>query len=106
MAWKKGQSGNPAGPKSEKAWRDAIILALGCKPENMARLTKSSPRLRKLAELRVQQAENGDDSAIRDIGDRLDGKPKQQTEVTGADGGALVVEVVERGSTEAKPTGL
>jgi hypothetical protein len=28
--------------------------------------------------------------------DRLDGKPKQQTELTGADGGAIVTEVIYR----------
>lgn len=28
---------------------------------------------------------------MKELGDRLDGKPKQQTEVTGADGGPLQI---------------
>ena len=44
-----------------------------------------------IAQRLVQLAQDGDMAAIREVGDRLDGKPKQQQEITGADGGALAI---------------
>lgn len=85
MAWQKGQSGNPAGRQSEKPWRDALSVALS---EN------NRAALRAIADAVVQRALTGDMLAVKEIGDRLDGRAKQQTEVTGAEGGPLVVQVI------------
>ena len=38
-------------------------------------------------------AEGGDMQAIKEIGDRLDGKPKQQVEASGPGGGAIQISV-------------
>ena len=50
-----------------------------------------APRLRKAVEALLDAAAKGEDWAIQMLADRLDGKPKQQTELTGADGSALTV---------------
>lgn len=50
-------------------------------------------RLHNIAEKLVELAEAGDMQAIREIGDRLDGKPKQQIEATGADDGPIKIVV-------------
>lgn len=39
-------------------------------------------KLRKLARALVEAGAAGDVSALREIGDRLDGKPKQETDLT------------------------
>ena len=82
MAWQKGQSGNPAGRACEKPWRDALTRALG---------GKHLVDLKAVADVVVKLALAGDMAAIKEIGDRLDGRPKQQTEVSGADGGPLTI---------------
>lgn len=47
--------------------------------------------VRQICETLVAQAKTGDIMSIREVADRLDGKPKQQTELTGAEGGPLAV---------------
>lgn len=42
-----------------------------------------SKKLRKIADALVEQAMDGDVTAIKEIGDRIDGKPKQQIEHSG-----------------------
>ena len=51
------------------------------------------PYIARLAEKCVATALEGDMQAMKEIGDRLDGKPKQQTELTGADGEPLLAGV-------------
>lgn len=65
-----------SGPKQEKPWREMLMLAV-----NEADGDKK--KLRKIAEALVEQAMDGDVSAIKEIGDRIDGKPKQQIEHSG-----------------------
>lgn len=50
-------------------------------------------KLHSIAEKLVQMAEEGDMQAIKEIGDRLDGKPKQQVEATGSGGGPIQITV-------------
>lgn len=78
MPFAKGQSGNPGGRKSEKPWRDALMLAV-----NEATEDGDKKKLRKMADALVEQAIGGDVAAIKEIGDRIDGKPKQQIEHSG-----------------------
>lgn len=78
------------GPKSDKIWRDAIHRAVKRKLEG-----KGDPQaLDKLADALVAKGLEGDVSALKEIGDRLDGKPKQQIEHSGEDGGPLQVNIV------------
>jgi hypothetical protein len=72
-AWVKGKSGNPIGRRAEdKPWSEALRrAAFQDGPEGHRRLFK-------IAEACVAAAEGGDMTAIKEIGDRLDGKPVQE----------------------------
>ncbi|CAB4164948.1 hypothetical protein UFOVP833_6 [uncultured Caudovirales phage] len=65
----------PKGAWSEKAFRDALRIAVLEK-------NAGTPRLRLLADRLVSAGLAGDVAAIREIADRLDGKPKQESETT------------------------
>ena len=79
MAFKKGQSGNPAGrPADGKSW--AAVLDKLCDEEVKAgsmTMTKKEAICRKLLKL----ASEGERWAIEALMDRIDGKPKQVSEV-------------------------
>lgn len=81
MAGVKGRSG----PKQEKPWRDAIMLAV-----NEAQGDRK--KLRALAEKLVDEAMAGSVVALKEIGDRLDGKPAQA--LTDGDGEPLAGPVI------------
>lgn len=66
------ERGRPKGAWSDKAWRDAIRVAVNEPHE------KGKKKLRALADKLVAEALAGDVSAMREIGDRLDGKATQQ----------------------------
>lgn len=75
MAFEKGKSGNPGGRPKEKPFRDALRAEL-------AALDQDDPKaLRGLARNLLKIAA-GDDGlpAIKEIADRLDGKPAQAIE--------------------------
>ncbi len=73
MPWVKGQSGNPLGQASNGSiWRRAIVRALEKAEEDGKR-----PSLDDLAHKLIAQAHEGDMSALKEVGDRLDGKPAQ-----------------------------
>ncbi len=75
------------GPKSDKLWRQAIMLAV-----NRVSQDGKTKHLDILAHRLIKSAAEGDISALREVGDRLDGKPVAVQELTGADGGAIKVE--------------
>ena len=66
-----------AGPgrKSDKRWRDALILA------TTRTDAEGSTMLAKIAQKCVEAAMEGDMSAIKEIGDRIDGKAPQSLDV-------------------------
>ena len=72
MPFQPGQSGNPSGTKPNKPWREAINRAL-------ARAEQSADfrDLNKLADRLLELASSGDIAALKEVGDRLDGKPAQ-----------------------------
>lgn len=73
--------GAPIGNKNatkNKPWSDALTRAL---------MAEDGKKLRALAERLVEKALEGDVPALREIGDRMDGKPTQA--ITGADGEPL-----------------
>lgn len=73
MAGIKGRSG----PKQEKPWRDALMKAIS------KRADKNGPQfLEKVADAVVMAAVGGDMQAAKEIGDRLDGKARQEVEAT------------------------
>jgi molecular chaperone GrpE (heat shock protein) len=80
--------------KKGRLWQDAIKRAIARKHNG-----DLNHGLDTLAEKLVDAVANGDLQAIKELGDRIDGKPAQA--ITGADGGPLetrnVTEIVTRG---------
>ena len=75
MPFKKGQSGNPGGRSSEKPFADALRMEIADAGED-------HKALRGVARKLIEQAEGGDIRAIRELADRLDGKPMQAVEAS------------------------
>jgi len=72
--WSKGQSGNPTGVRKEKLFHHALKMQIAEAGDDLK-------RLRKIAEQLLKKAEKGDLVAIREVADRLDGKPTQESHV-------------------------
>lgn len=73
----------PRGPKSDKIWADAVRRAVLRRMKN----AEGKPqKIERLADKLVELGLEGETTALKEIGDRLDGRPKQATEVTGPDG--------------------
>jgi hypothetical protein len=70
----------------EKLWRAAIVRAL----QKRSR-ADTVEALDLLAERLLEACDKLDMTAIKELGDRLDGKPKQQIEATGEGGGPIVI---------------
>jgi hypothetical protein len=68
VTWQKGQSGNPGGQHREKPFRDEL---------RKIALTEERRRLATAAKKLFDRADQGDVAAIKEIGDRLDGKVPQ-----------------------------
>jgi hypothetical protein len=64
----------PRGIWADKAWRDAIRKAVNQRDKD------GSKALERLANKLVRLGEDGDVSALKEIGDRLDGKATQAIE--------------------------
>lgn len=79
--------GNQYAAKS-KRWTDAIDRAI-----NKRSRVSGLEALDELAEKLLVKVDEGDVSALKELGDRLEGKPPQA--ITNADGGNLVLEVVQ-----------
>ena len=84
MPFKKGQSGNPKGrPKSSKLFKDALNLAVHERVDEKPLRgveTGDKTKLRRIAEVLVENAMDGDIPAIKEVADRLDGKAHQTTD--------------------------
>jgi hypothetical protein len=80
----------PAGNQyaaKDKLWRAAILRAL----ERRSRVAQVEA-LDEIAEKLVALCMGGEDlGALKELGDRLDGKPKQQIEASGEGGGPIVI---------------
>ena len=76
MPFEKGKSGNPGGRVKDKPWVEAIRIAASAEDAEGKR------KLRRIAEKTVAMALEGDIQAIKEIGDRLDGKPAQEQTLT------------------------
>lgn len=78
----------PRGPYIDKPFRDALRLAVK-RPEDA--VVKGKTKLDKIASQLVEVAIGGDVPAIKEIGDRLDGKVPQA--VTGEGGGPVALAI-------------
>lgn len=78
-------TGNQNAAKA-KVWTAAIERALEKRGKNRANA------LDDLAEKLLLRCDSGDITALKELGDRIDGKPAQA--IVGVDGGNLIVEVV------------
>src|ERR1019366_2058430 len=73
MPFKPGKSGNPGGRSGEKLWREALRKAAhDIDPASKKRCLEVA------AEQLVKAAVEGDVNALKELGDRLDGKSTQQ----------------------------
>jgi ribosomal protein L17 len=94
MATKGAQPGNK-NASHDKPWaaaiRRAVMRATSAKDK--------AQKLDRLAEKLIAEGLDGNTQALREIGDRLDGKPAQA--ITGADGGPITVELVRFGAGPA-----
>jgi len=80
------------GAKPDKIWSDALRRAVFRKSDTV----EGKKRIEVMADKCARMAETGDMAAIKEIGDRLDGKSPQYSEIAGA-GGASLTLVVETG---------
>ena len=80
---------------TRKPWSEALRVALSTY-ENKGLMVAKGQALRRIADKCVELAITGDDRAMREIADRLDGKPVQAIEGTGEDG-SLLVQIVKYG---------
>lgn len=79
----KAGPGRPPGLENkDKPFREALRMELAAMGDDLK-------GLRKIAKAVIQSATEGKMDAVREIADRLDGKPVQATELTGKDGGAI-----------------
>lgn len=97
-----GKPGNPhpTGGKPDKLIRDALMVALN----REARDAEGRPtrKLALIAEKLVEKAISGDVPAIKEIADRVDGRPAQALQVSGAEGEPLGSGLAARIAAEAK----
>jgi hypothetical protein len=78
MAKRGGQPGNNNATKG-KPWRDAIDRALAAREKSRVDGKKA---LDELAEQLLVAVANGEGWAVKELGDRLDGKPAQSVDMT------------------------
>lgn len=90
MADRGAPEGNNNAGKN-KPWAEAVRRAL---------LAEDGKKLRQLADKLIDRALEGDVTALKEIGDRVDGKAVQA--IAGADGGPLTVEIVRFASQDSK----
>ena len=76
--------GNTHSSKNNRLWAETLRRAV---------IQSDAERLRMIAEALLDKAASGDVSAIKDLGDRLDGKAVATTELTGLDGSDLPLSI-------------
>lgn len=72
--------GNTNSSKSNRLWGETIRRAC---------LQADGAKLRAIADRLIEKAAEGDIQAIKELGDRLDGKPGQSVELGGPNGGPI-----------------
>jgi hypothetical protein len=87
--WRPGQSGNLGGRPKTKAFKNALVAEL-------EEAGDDGPSLRKIVRALIEKAATGDIQAIRELADRLDGKPMQLLEHNGPDGRPQLTKIVHK----------
>lgn len=85
-------AGAPEGnnnPEKGKRWKLAIEKALEKRGPSMVEA------LAAVAEQLIQKASEGDISALKELGDRIDGKAAQSVALTDPDGGRLSINLIK-----------
>ena len=77
--------GNKNSIKSNRLWAETIRRAV---------VQDDSQRLRQIAEALLIKASEGDMTAIKELGDRLDGKALQENKVTGDSDEPVIIKIV------------
>ena len=86
----KGNGGGPGRPKKEREVRYYEIMQTACTFADWKAICKKA----------TEQAKRGDSVARKWLSDYLMGAPTQKHELTGADGGNLVIEFKQRQETD------
>ena len=89
MTWKKGQSGNPNGrPKDGQSWA-GMLEKIGDE------MTKDKGMSKKEAICRIlyKEASEGNSWAVKELIDRIEGRPRQQTDMDITSGGESITNV-------------
>lgn len=86
MPFKKGQSGNPSGKPADYKFLAALTRAIA---------QDDGKKLRKSAEGLLDLASKGEPWAIKELADRLDGRPAQTVQGPGAGGSHKILQDVE-----------
>ena len=81
--WKPGQSGNPGGRPKRRLLDEALEDLLG---------SNDSQAARDVAVTLLKKARKGDIRAIQLLAERTQGKPMRAIEISGPEGGALVLD--------------
>lgn len=81
-----------AGQKSEKFWADAVRRAVNRRMENVEGRPK---KLEALADKLVAAGLNGEIAALKEIGDRIDGRPTMAVDHSSTDGTMSPVNMTE-----------
>lgn len=82
MAFKKGQSGNPAGTPKDYKFQAALTRAIA---------QDDGKKLRSAADKLLSKAAEGEPWAINMLADRLDGKPATTVDIGNKEGKAFMV---------------
>jgi len=77
--------GNKNSIKSNRLWAETIRRAV---------IQDDAQRLRQIAEALLIKASEGDMTAIKELGDRLDGKALQENKVTGDSDEPVIIKIV------------
>jgi hypothetical protein len=67
-------AGRPRGAWANKAWRDALRVAVLRPPDEVV---EPKTNLEELVQKLIAAGKTGDMTALKELGDRLDGKPAQ-----------------------------
>lgn len=94
MAWKKGETGNPGGRKKLSPWAKALEIVAN---ESCVVGGVEMKNLRALAKSTFRMAIDGDAAARKEIGDRLDGRPRpsEEEQEAGVEFAALLLEQMQ-----------
>lgn len=88
--------GNNNSSSANRLWANTIRRAI---------VQADPEKLRKIADKLIEMAEGGDMQAMKELGDRLDGKPKQQVDVGSDPDRPLVSKIVREIVRPPNPDG-